>query len=334
MYKCVHCGFCLNACPTYLETGLEAESPRGRIALMKGVNEGRLDIGLQVISHWELCVQCRACEVACPSNVPFGRMMEGARVELNLTVKRLMTNPAFDLVIPDGSLTLGEGTWNGQAKLSYANARVQGSGSGKIGGVDINEMMSALTSASDKVSGTVAVPQYSVRFAGAGADQIRDSLAGSGNLTLEEGEISAFNLLGTIQKHADKLLGGNSSEPGETEFTTLSSDFEIRNQQVHLMNILLDSPASDVTGQGYLTFEKELHFDLETTIQGALAATLGGKPNSEGTIVASVPVKIRGTMDSPRVSPDIGRIVGDKVKGVLDSLFKKRQPPSEEAPGP
>ena len=88
MYKCVHCGFCLNACPTYLETGLEAESPRGRIALMKGVNEGRLNVGVQVISHWELCVQCRACEVACPSNVPFGRMMEGARVELSLTVKR------------------------------------------------------------------------------------------------------------------------------------------------------------------------------------------------------------------------------------------------------
>jgi Fe-S oxidoreductase len=88
MYKCVHCGFCINACPTYLQTGLEAESPRGRIALMKGVNEGRLDVGSQVIPHWELCIQCRACEVACPSNVPFGRMMEGARFELNLTVRR------------------------------------------------------------------------------------------------------------------------------------------------------------------------------------------------------------------------------------------------------
>ena len=44
LYKCVHCGFCLQACPTYLETGLETESPRGRIALMKGVNEGRIEM--------------------------------------------------------------------------------------------------------------------------------------------------------------------------------------------------------------------------------------------------------------------------------------------------
>ena len=251
------------------------------------------------------------------------RLPLNGEAPLNLSVKRMMTNPAFDLVIPDGSLTLGGGSWNGQAKLSYGNSAVQGSSSGRIADVDINEMMSALTSATDKISGTVAVPQYNLRFAGADADQIRNSLGGSGKLTLEEGEISAFNLLGTIQKHADKLLGGDSSEPGETEFTTLSSDFEIRNQQVHLTNILLDSSASDVTGQGHFTFEKELNFDLQATVQGALAAALGGKPNSEGTTVASVPVKVRGTVDSPRVSPDIGRIVGDKVKGVLDSIFKR-----------
>ena len=62
LYKCVHCGFCLQACPTYVETGLEAESPRGRIALMKAVNEGRIEMTESVVSHWDLCIQCRACE--------------------------------------------------------------------------------------------------------------------------------------------------------------------------------------------------------------------------------------------------------------------------------
>ena len=79
MYRCVHCGLCLSACPTYTVLGVETESPRGRIAYMKAVHEGRLGISQRVVSHWEACLQCRACETACPSGVPFGRIMESGR---------------------------------------------------------------------------------------------------------------------------------------------------------------------------------------------------------------------------------------------------------------
>jgi Fe-S oxidoreductase len=82
LYRCVHCGLCLGACPTYVETGLETESPRGRIALMKAVNEGRLGINERVVSHWEMCLQCRACEAVCPSGVPYGRIMEKTRAQV------------------------------------------------------------------------------------------------------------------------------------------------------------------------------------------------------------------------------------------------------------
>ena len=88
LYKCVQCGFCLNACPTYLETGLEAESPRGRLTLMKAVNEGRVDMTSTVTRHWDLCLQCRACEIACPSGVPYGRIMMATRAEMKSRVKR------------------------------------------------------------------------------------------------------------------------------------------------------------------------------------------------------------------------------------------------------
>ena len=82
MYRCVHCGLCLSACPTYSETSLETESPRGRIALMKAVNEGRVGINSLVVSHWDRCLQCRACEAVCPSGVPYGRIMEMTRSQV------------------------------------------------------------------------------------------------------------------------------------------------------------------------------------------------------------------------------------------------------------
>ena len=88
MYRCIHCGLCLSACPTYVELGVETESPRGRIALMKAVNEGRVGINERVVSHWELCLQCRACEAVCPSGVPYGRMMAHTRSEVMSQGKR------------------------------------------------------------------------------------------------------------------------------------------------------------------------------------------------------------------------------------------------------
>ncbi len=82
LYRCVHCGLCLSACPTYTHLGVETESPRGRIALMKAVHEGRLGISERVVSHWEMCLQCRACEAVCPSGVPYGRIMEYSRAQV------------------------------------------------------------------------------------------------------------------------------------------------------------------------------------------------------------------------------------------------------------
>jgi glycolate oxidase iron-sulfur subunit len=79
LQNCVHCGFCLPVCPTYLATGQELESPRGRLHLMRAVIDGRADASDRLLSHHDLCLQCRACETACPSSVPYGRIMEDAR---------------------------------------------------------------------------------------------------------------------------------------------------------------------------------------------------------------------------------------------------------------
>ncbi len=77
--ECIHCGLCLNACPTYLELGTEMDSPRGRIYLIKGLEEGTLALDDDVVRHLDLCLGCRGCETACPSGVRYGSIIEEAR---------------------------------------------------------------------------------------------------------------------------------------------------------------------------------------------------------------------------------------------------------------
>jgi len=79
---CVHCGLCTAACPTYLETGDENKSPRGRIYLMRAVTDGRLELTDEVRENLDLCLDCRACETACPSGVQYGRLIEPFRLDM------------------------------------------------------------------------------------------------------------------------------------------------------------------------------------------------------------------------------------------------------------
>jgi glycolate oxidase iron-sulfur subunit len=80
--SCVACGLCLPHCPTYRVSGEEAASPRGRIAAMKAVQWEGAPVDDDFVRFMDACVQCRGCEAACPSGVPFGRLMEGTREAL------------------------------------------------------------------------------------------------------------------------------------------------------------------------------------------------------------------------------------------------------------
>src|SRR5579871_977415 len=86
--KCVHCGLCLNHCPTYRTLGMEMDSPRGRIYQLVQVHDGKQEIGDSLALHIDRCLGCLACETACPSGVQYGRIVERARTEIENHYRR------------------------------------------------------------------------------------------------------------------------------------------------------------------------------------------------------------------------------------------------------
>jgi glycolate oxidase iron-sulfur subunit len=103
--QCVLCGLCLPNCPTYIQTGYEAESPRGRIHLIQALNDGRIEPTPAYRRHLEQCLVCRNCESVCPSGVHFGRIMEAGRAQLYARAplsraERLLRRLAFRELLP------------------------------------------------------------------------------------------------------------------------------------------------------------------------------------------------------------------------------------------
>jgi glycolate oxidase iron-sulfur subunit len=103
--RCVHCGLCLAYCPTFSLLGTEMDSPRGRIVLIKSLAEGRIALTDSTVRHLDLCLGCRACETVCPSGVPYGRLIEAARAEIERQrpgrwARRLFRWASFSLLLP------------------------------------------------------------------------------------------------------------------------------------------------------------------------------------------------------------------------------------------
>ena len=92
---CVHCGFCLPACPTYVLWGRETDSPRGRIALIKGALEGDTDLTDPVARHFDTCLGCMACVTACPSGVQYDKLLESVRPQIERNVPRSASDKLF-----------------------------------------------------------------------------------------------------------------------------------------------------------------------------------------------------------------------------------------------
>lgn len=93
--ECVHCGFCLQACPTYQSWGEEMDSPRGRIFLMKGIQQGTIPLSDAVVVHFDKCLGCMSCVTACPSGVKYGTLIEQMRAEVEQQHSRSLPDRLF-----------------------------------------------------------------------------------------------------------------------------------------------------------------------------------------------------------------------------------------------
>ena len=117
--QCIHCGLCTASCPTYVETGDENDSPRGRIYLMRAVADGRLSLTEDVRHHLDLCLDCRACETACPSGVQYGKIIEPFKVAV-----REATPPAERASLLQRAILQHLFPYADRVKLALAPARI------------------------------------------------------------------------------------------------------------------------------------------------------------------------------------------------------------------
>ncbi|MHA6483563.1 (Fe-S)-binding protein [Paenibacillus sp. strain BS8-2] len=153
--NCMRCGFCLPACPTFRETGLEPESPRGRIALMKAVADGIMDPDQAFQDQMNHCLGCRACEPACPADVKYGQLIEQARdaiedhAEHSLPIKGLR-KVMFKGVFPSRSKLKLLGGTLGFYQKSGLQKLARGTGIMKLFPKHLQEMEAILPEASTK----------------------------------------------------------------------------------------------------------------------------------------------------------------------------------------
>lgn len=136
--RCVHCGLCLNACPTYRELGIEMDSPRGRIYQMVQIASGA-PMTDSYREHIDLCLACRGCESACPSGVQYGRLVEAARAEIEAKtprgwLARTVRNFVFRKLLPSPALLTAAGAGLYMYQASGLQKLVRASGLSRLMG--------------------------------------------------------------------------------------------------------------------------------------------------------------------------------------------------------
>ncbi len=182
------------------------------------------------------------------------------------SVQKPISSPAFHLQVLNAKLALGGGEWAGAADLRLRGKTVSGASRGSLRNVDIDALLGGLGAlGGGRIYGTIDIPAYTVRFAGGSADEIWSSLDGTARFSLNKGLIAV--------------------QAWNAPFTSLAGRLGASHGRLELSALVFDSPALRFTGNGWIDFDRTIHFDLAALIAGGLA----GK------------VAIRGTVDRPEL---------------------------------
>lgn len=276
-----------------------------------------------------------------------GQLPLSGQAPVLLTLIDPAANPTYDFVMPDATLRLGAGRWQGGLQVQFDGERVRGESQGAVSGVDINQMLSAFSDADDLLFGKLALKRYSVKFSGRDAAQMQRSLRGSGELEIADGKLALFDTLQTIEKKVMKVIGSQDSYvKGVTSFVRFSTDFEVGDGRLSTPNLMLRNDEAVLGGSGFLSYGGELidlDYQISSLITGALAAALGGGKNAEGQAQVAAPLRVTGSTESPKVFLDLAAFVKQQAathaNRLLESLIRKKLPgllpeAAPEAPAP
>lgn len=208
--------------------------------------------------------------------------------------------------------------------MQFRGPATSGHSNGAVRNVDINELVSSVTSANGKIYGVLEISSYALQFAGNNAGEIRNSMRGAGKLAVTQGRLAALDLLSSIQAGLARPQEFLDGKKGATPFTTLAADLNIGQSKLSFDGIQLDSPALRVTGKGFIGFDQDINFELAAYTSGGigqLASRVGMGSQAGG---GGIPLMVTGTVESPRVRPSVGKMVTSVAGGLLDSLFKKK----------
>jgi uncharacterized protein involved in outer membrane biogenesis len=243
----------------------------------------------------------------------------------SMTASGLIATPSFALDVPSAKLDFGKGEWNGSAKVQMQGAVSTGSSHGSIHGVDINQMLESFTTTRDKLYGKLALPSYAMQFSGRNAAEIRNSLRVTGKLSVTDGRVAAMDFVATLQRALGQTQQDTDATKGATPFHSLTADLNIAQARMDIANLVLDGPALKANGSGTIGFDQSLKFDLTAHVTGTLANLFNTISLNPGASEADVPVSITGTVDSPRVRPQMRKMAGGAVKGLINSFLNRKK---------